>query len=97
MCEEKKQLSLKYIFIFLRHHQEIIDPIDLNHVIFYFIIKIEDLMKVRIAVFRLAFIFSRREKLNKPVGIRVSHPRTFLNTHKYHRVDCIPVNLDTFN
>jgi hypothetical protein len=51
-------------------------------------------MKVRNVMFRIAFIFSRREKLNKPVGIRVSFPRTFLNTHEYHRVNCIPVNLD---
>jgi hypothetical protein len=51
-------------------------------------------MKLRIVMFRLAFVFSRREKLNKPVGIRISLPRTFLNTHEHHRVNCIPINLD---
>jgi hypothetical protein len=51
-------------------------------------------MKVRIAMLRIAFVFSRREKLNKPVGIRISLPRTFLNTHEFHRANCIPVNLN---
>ncbi len=59
--------------------------------------KIEDQMKVRIAMFRLTFVFSRREKFNKPDGIRVSFARSFLNTHEYHRVDCILVSLDIFN
>jgi hypothetical protein len=64
---------------------------------FYFIIKIEDLMKFRNAMFRLTIVFSKREKLNEPDGIRVSLVRTFLTTHGYHRVNCIPVNLDIFN
>jgi len=51
-------------------------------------------MKVRIAMLRLAFVFSRREKLNKSDGIQVSLARIFLNTHEHHRVNCIPVNLD---
>ncbi len=63
----------------------------------YFIIKIEYLMKVRNAMLRIAFVFSRREKLNKPDGTRVSLAGTFLNTHEYHRVDRILVSLDIFN
>jgi len=54
-------------------------------------------MKVRIAMFRLTFIFSRREKFNKPDGIRVSFARSFMNTHEYHRVNCILVSLDKLN
>jgi len=56
----------------------------------YFIIKIEYLMKVSNAMLRIAFVFSRREKLHKPDGIRFSFSRTFLNTHEHHRVNCIP-------
>ncbi len=51
-------------------------------------------MKVRNTMFRLTFVFSRREKLNEPDGIQVSLARIFLNTHEHHRVNCIPVNLD---
>jgi len=41
-------------------------------------------MMVGIAMLMIAFVSSRREKLNKPDRIRVSLVRTFLNTHEYH-------------